>query len=450
MGADAAAAAVTDAAPDTFTDTEKVQRGAVARLFGSALAGQAILSAASFAVGLLLIRRTSDLQYGYYVLVLGAIILAVSLQNAFIAPAMIARMTPMGRVERGALTGGLYREQRRVALIFAGLGLAITLLFWLRALFDAATALLLMAGIAATAMALHREYFRMVLLAYRRAHEVFRGDVLYAALLVLGIMLATRSAMPAAAAALTLAFSALAASLLLSRGLRRKEAWDARGAPGILRQIAPIGAWSTAGAAIHWSFSQGYTVLAATTLDIGALAAIAATRMLAMPVTLLSTGIGSLMLPMTARWLHDRGVAPALRRLLWIALGISIVSAGYFGVLWLARNWVFEALLKKQFEQRDLLLVLWSAAFVLTAVHQQLLWLLIARARFRALTLLALVSAALALSCSYLGMLRLGGAGAPLGILVGEIVNTAGIVLLCIRERGRAGDTHATPASALS
>jgi hypothetical protein len=56
------------------------------RLFSSALASQALLSATSFAVGLLLVRHTSDHEYGSYALVLGAILLAASLQNAFIAP----------------------------------------------------------------------------------------------------------------------------------------------------------------------------------------------------------------------------------------------------------------------------------------------------------------------------------------------------------------------------
>ena len=31
-------------------------------------------------------------------------------------------------------------------------------------------------------------------------------------------------------------------------------------------------------------------------------------------------------------------------------------------------------------------------------------------------------------------MQHLGGAGAPLGILVGEAINTAGVIALCLRE----------------
>jgi O-antigen/teichoic acid export membrane protein len=422
-------------------------RGVFMRMFSSALASQAVLSAASFAVALLLIRRTPDLEFAHYVLVLGAIILAVSLQNSFIGPAMINRMTRLGRTECGELTGGLYREQRRVVVVSAGAVLAATLLLWAAQWLDGATAVLVLAAIAAMVAALRREYFRLVLLAYRRAQQVLRADIAFCVLLVSGVLLATFSPAPAATAVLASGFAALVASSLLSRTLRRSEAWDAGGAQGILREIAPLATWSTSGAAIHWTFSQGYTYLVAATLDVRAVAAIAATRLLAMPVNLLSSGIGSLMLPLTSRWLAESGAPLVLRRLVWLALGIAAAAIGYFTVLWLLRDWVFDVMLKKNFAQRDLLLMLWSAAFVLMVVHQQLLYLLIARERFRLLTPLALISAVVALVCSLWGMQRYGGAGAVLGIVLGELTNTIGVVILCLREIGLAPPLPAQPAT---
>ena len=60
-----------------------------ARLLGSAVVAQALLSAANLCVGLILIRRTDDQEYGYYVLVLNALMLITQIQTQFIAPAMI-------------------------------------------------------------------------------------------------------------------------------------------------------------------------------------------------------------------------------------------------------------------------------------------------------------------------------------------------------------------------
>jgi len=78
--------------------------------------------------------------------------------------------------------------------------------------------------------------------------------------------------------------------------------------------------------------------------------------------------------------------------------------------------------------------MLWSASFVVMAVNQQLVYVLVVRERFRALSVLTLACAVLALLVSYWGLGRYGSAGAPLGVLIGELVNTLGIALLCLRE----------------
>jgi O-antigen/teichoic acid export membrane protein len=409
-------------------------RSAFMRMFSSALASQAVLSATSFLVGLLLIRRSSDLQYGYYVLISGAILLAASLQNAFIGPSMVHRLTRLDREPRGDLTGGLYREQRFVIVRVAAAALAVTIGLRVGGYMDPTSGWLVIAAIVATVLALRREYFRMVLLAYRRSHQVLAGDLLYALLMIVGVMMATRSSAPAILAVLAIGLAALVASTQLAHSLTRLEAWNVNGVPGILREIAPLGTWSTAGAAIHWTFSQGYTWLIAGTLDVSAIAAIAATRLLAMPVNLLSSGIGSLMLPLASRWLHEQGAPLVLRRLVGFALTVSLISILYFAALWSVRDWVFDHLLKKSFAQRDLLLLLWSAVFVLMVIHQQLLYLLVVRARFRKLTALTAVSALLALASSWWAMRHFGGVGAPLGVLIGEFVNTVGVIVLCLRE----------------
>lgn len=417
------------------------------RLFSSALASQGVLSAASFAAGLLLIRHASDLQYGYFVLVSGALLLATSLQTAYIAPPMVNRMTRLDAEACGQLTGGLYRGQRRVVAILLLIALPLVLALWSAALLSGEQSLLLAMAMLAAAAALRREYFRMVLLAHRRAHPVLLGDLGYAALLLAGVLLASLGPRPALSATLAIAVAAGVASVQLQRSLCRSESWDPLGSPGILRAIAPLGAWSTAGAAIHWSFSQGYTWLVAGTLDVSAVAAIAAARLLVMPVNLLSTGIGSLLLPLSARWLHDLGAGRVLRRLVWLALAIAGVSLLYLAGLWLARDWVFETLLRKHFADRDRLLLLWSSCFLLMAVNQQLVYLPIVRERFRLLTALTLLCAVLGLSCSAWAIRGSGAVGAPLGILLGELVNTIGIVVLCLRELGQRRSMADRPAT---
>ena len=156
-----------------------------------------------------------------------------------------------------------------------------------------------------------------------------------------------------------------------------------------------------------------------------------------MPVNLLSTGMGSMMLPMAARWLHNHGPASVLRRLALFTAGLAVAAMAYFGLMWLLRDWIFTELLHKSFPDRDLLLGLWICVFLMIMFRDQMIWLLIARERFRPLAALTAVSAIVALSVSYVAMLRIGVSGALIGILVGESVQVAGIVIMSLREAGR-------------
>ncbi len=407
---------------------------AFARLLSSAVVSQALLSAASFAIGLTLIRNTTDVQYGYYVLASSAILLLVSLQNAFFNPPLAIRLTRLDRLGRGELVGGLYREQRRILPAVGGMSLVIALGLWYAQVLDAHTGPLVLATIAAALAILHREYFRMVLFAHRRPHDVLRTDIFYAVLIVTGVCVATFTSVPAVTTVLALGLAAVASGILLSRTLHRHEPWNLQGTQGILREIAPLAVWSTAGAAIHWSFSQGYIYLVAATLDVAAVAAIAATRLLLMPVNLLSTGIGSLMLPLASGWLHQHGAALLWRRLCLFALGLAATTLCYFAIVWWLRDWVFVVALKKQFVQRDELLMLWGAIFLVIVIRDQLAYLLAAQGRFRILTLLTLVSAVVSLTASYWGMRQFDMVGALLGILIGEVINLIGVVIFSFRK----------------
>jgi hypothetical protein len=55
---------------------------------------------------------------------------------------------------------------------------------------------------------------------------------------------------------------------------------------------------------------------------------------------------------------------------------------------------------------------------------------LLARTRYRALTGMTVTAAIASLTVSYCLVRRIGVAGAPLGVLTGEIVNLAGLIVL--------------------
>jgi len=410
---------------------------AFARLLGSAIVGQGLLSAASFAVGLILIRSSSVVQYGYYILAVNAILLLASLQNAIFKPPLALRLNVLDRVGRAELVGSLYLEQRWMLPRVGAALLSLAAGLWLARLLDAGTFGLVAASIVAGMAMLHREFFRMVLLAYRRPQDVLRADALHVVLLVAGVCAAILTPLPATMALLAMGLAALASGALLSTRLRRHEPWDPHARGGILRQIGSLAAWSTGGAAIQWTFSQGYIYLVAGTLNIAAVAAIGATRLLMMPMNLLSAGIGSLMLPAASAWLSRHAATLVLRRLSLFAVAMATTTLAYFSIVWSTRDWLFATVLRRQFAQRDELLLLWGAVFLATVVRDQLVHMLAAQGRFRILTSLTLVSAIASLGIGYAAMSLMGVAGALLGLLAGEVISVLGIVILSLRSAQR-------------
>jgi O-antigen/teichoic acid export membrane protein len=195
----------------------------------------------------------------------------------------------------------------------------------------------------------------------------------------------------------------------------------------VLREIAPQGSWAAFGSAAHWIFAQGYVYLAAMMFDVGAVAPLAATRLLVQPVALLSTGIGTLMLPTASKWTVDHEPRVVLRRLILFATLLAAMSGVYLIAVWYSRDWIFESLLRKHPERGDLLLAMWSFIGLVVIYRDQLLHFLVARAQFRASSTVTAMGAMIAVIVCLFAMRWLGVAGVLLGVMAGEIANLAGI-----------------------
>jgi len=410
------------------------------RMFSGAIAIQAMLSASAFIVGLLLVRRTSDAQYGYYVLIITTVGLVTSFQSSFIGPPMIIRMARAERPERANLIGGLDRDQTRILPYLALAPLIMGVVLQIQGSLDFPIAMTLVAGTAATITSLRRNFLRSVLFAFRRPNDVLGADTVYCALLIIGAYAATLTPLPAATAALTLAFACVLGSRFLSKKLWDHEPWNPDAPLGMLREIAPLGAWSAFGSAVHWVFSQGYNYLVAGTLGVTAVAALAATRLLVMPVNLLSTGVANLLFPMTTGWMHKFSPPKVFIRLTLASIGLAGLAACYLLIMWLARGWIFDDILKKHLPDSDWLLELWCVISLVMLIRDQLLHYLVARARFRLTSTVTLVSAIISISCSLVAMHFIGVAGALIGLLVGELCNVLGIIVFSIL------DTRTAPA----
>jgi O-antigen/teichoic acid export membrane protein len=406
--------------------------------FGFAVFDQVVLSLTNFLVGFVLIRYASDHDYALYVLVQSTLLLVVSVHNSYLT-GPVAVLTPkLPEGERWQTIGSVKRVQRRLLRAVAVPLVLLPLLGYMSGILDGLLASVMVAGIFAVWAGLRREYLRSVLMMYFRPHTLLSADAVYAVTLLAGVAAAIfigRDIVVGATCALVIAGWAGAAAA--HRSLAEGPGWQESGNVSLWPQIHSLGFWSLVGAAIWWVLGQSYSFFLATRLDLTAVADVNATRLLLMPAIALAIGVGSLLTPTAASWYAQIGIHRLVRRLLMFLVVVGLLEITYFFAIWVGRDWLVVSILHKHIHDLDRLLILWSAVALVGLCRDVLQSALVALGRYKSLAWQIGVSAAVAVVVMWYGLGRWGAPGVLVGMIVGELINLAGIILLlrrCMRE----------------
>jgi O-antigen/teichoic acid export membrane protein len=407
--------------------------------YGFAVFDQVVLSLTNFLVGFMLIRYASDHDYALYVLVQSTLLLVVSVHNSYLT-GPVAVLTPkMADEERWQTIGSVKRVQRRVLRTVAVPLVLLPLLGYMLGILDGLLASVMAAGIFAVWAGLRREYLRSVLMMYFRPHTLLSADAFYAVTLLVGVSAAIfigKDIVVGATCALVIAgwVGAAAAHRSLAEN---SSGWHESSTVTIWPQIHSLGFWSLVGAAIWWVLGQSYSYFLATRLDLTAVADVNATRLLLMPAIAFAIGVGSLLTPTAAKWYTQIGIHRLVRRLLMFLLAVGLLEITYFFVIWLGRDWLVIGILHKHIHDLDRLLILWSAVALVGLCRDVLQSALVALGRYKSLAWQVGVSAAVAVVVMWYGLGRWGAPGVLVGMIVGELINVTGIILLlrkCMRD----------------
>lgn len=399
------------------------------RLFGSAIVTQAVLSACNLIIGLVLIRFTTEQDYGRYVLAYTVLALAIAVPNSavFGPQAVLGGKWPLDA--RRQLFSRVATQLARlcwqvggVLMLGAVLVPGVVLQRWDDVWLAAALIL-------AAAAAIRREHLRAVLYLGRAPIDVLRSDSVYA---VVAVMAAAAAALLAGGQAapwvlLGLALAAWAGGWRARAVVGERFGWAPDEPVNRLAQLWPLGRWALLGSMINWSFVQGFYFVMVALLDVRAVAAVAATRLLLMPINLLATGVGQLLLPMAASWFPTLGGAAVLQRLSMIAAGLLGVTLTYVALLWVLQDWIMGTLLGREFDEQGALIAAWSACFALGVVRSTISRAAMVVERFKALSALEAITASVSLTAGALAMLQFGAVGGILGLIAGEVT---GMVLM--------------------
>jgi len=409
--------------------------GRFLHFFGASVLDQILLSGANFIAGFAMIRFTSDVAYGQFVLAQSAVLLLISAQAAWLSgpvTAIAPRKSPELRAKVvGALGASQTRFLRRLALVL----LVVPAVGFAFGLWSASVALAAAGTILAGWAALQREYRRSVLLIYARPQWMLRADCVYVLVMLLGIALALQGralAGPAAIAALVAA--GWAGATVAHRMLAADPGWVSGDAAPFWREIRSVGLWSAVGAVIYWLFAQSYNYVLATRLDLTAVTNVNAARLVLMPVFVFMYGVNNLLTSTASNWLAEFGLSRMLRRMAVLTLLISVIDLIYFAIAWALRDWLIGDLMHKTIGDQDRLLILWGCVALVFLPREVLQAALYALKRVKSMAWLIGLSALLSLTLMWFGIPRWGAAAVLIGQVAGECANLIGLAWLLWRH----------------
>jgi O-antigen/teichoic acid export membrane protein len=396
------------------------------RYFGTGVIDQVVLSGASFFLGFLMIRFTSDQDYGHFVLAQSAITLLLSAQGAWQSgPVTAIAPTKPPDVKR-LLIGSIRASQGRFLVRAVPVALGLIVAGYYAHLWDAMTALVAAATAMAGWTALQREYLRTSLLVYSRPHSMLRADIVYVVVVMLGVLAAAMINRNAGMWSVVVLVAANWAGARAAHAMLAADpGWESGDATAFWEEMKPLGLWAAVGAVTYWLFAQSYNYILASRLDLSAVASVNAARLVLMPLQVFALGINNLLMPIAANWLAEFKLKSMLQRLGMLMLAIVAVDFIYFGVAWVWRGWLVGGLLHKTIVDRDRLLLLWGAIALIFVIREVLQAALFALKQVKSMAWSVGLSAAAALPVMWFGITWWGASAVLIGQVVGECVNLA-------------------------
>jgi O-antigen/teichoic acid export membrane protein len=118
-------------------------------------------------------------------------------------------------------------------------------------------------------------------------------------------------------------------------------------------------------------------------------------------------------------------------------LVVGLLEITYFIAVWVGRDWLVARILHKHIRDLDPLLILWAGVALVGVCRDVLQCAIFAMGHYKSLAWQVGVSTAVAVVVMWYGLGRWGAPGVLIGMIVGELINLVGIILLlrrCMRE----------------
>lgn len=379
-----------------------------------------LMSAGNFLVSYLMINFSSAAQYGQYVLIFSGLMLAAGIQNAIICTPMTIRAAKMESNRREHFVSSIFSFQLLITFTVLLLAGIYDLVFAATAPAKAAIPLTFIALLSSTFLL--REFLRTRGYLYKETEKVLSGEIVHFTLSAVLLIAFTIVGLNIKVVIISLCVSNCIYITLAIIGSRIRAAVDLQSMTSAASEAwVRGGKWSLPGVLATWGQNNAYVYLSGLLLSVEATAALAAIRLLLMPINILASGLNSVYKPMWAQTIADEfgAVSNSTKKL---CLRLCVVIFAYTALLAVAWEYILIYLFSGNIQASLSLLFLWSVIFILQTIRSRESNMLQLLEEYRYLTLVGVPASIVCVVISSICIIKFGTSGALYGIIISELI----------------------------
>ncbi len=400
----------------------------VSKLFRSKVVGRAIIasidqaltSATSFGVTLLLLKFVPKIEFGYFSIVLTILTYITWIQNAIITTPLNVLLAAKTPAEEAKFSSSLFRGQIVFVTAFSILTVALSLLFYF--LFDSSLIPLVIAASAFSIIGiLSRSYFRQLAYAQELPSKALKQDVLFALIYSLFIAIAIYlSSLNIVVVILGMGLSNIIVFTLYnikeSIKVTKKDIKEA------YTETWKLGKWSLVGITVTHFQTYSYQYLIAIMLGSLAVADNSASRLLISPLLFMQAGWGSIVRPRGAKLREQNNINKFFKELILASFLIAVLISTYMIFIYSAGGFFQKFLFTDKYKDSMEYVFYWGGVFIFQYIRANASYGLQVIKKFKNIALINMFTMVITIITSYLLILQYQIKGALIASMIGELI----------------------------
>lgn len=315
---------------------------------GIAAIDQGLLSVINLGVQVLLINTVLKSEFGYYSVALSIIMYLMSFQNAVVNTPLTVSIASKSKEVKNKYISSVFSGQLIVLGLMAILGILLSIIFFLLGLSEGESLIIACISVGGFGI-LNREFLRGYFFAEEEPVKVLKLDIYYG-LIYFGLIGLTyfffNINVP-----LILLFMGLASgfdSLILNK--RFKFDFNKEHIKESYSENWTMGKWSLLSVTLTHLQSYSYLYVIGALLGSKAMADVSASRLLLMPLALITVGWGNVVRPYGAKLREKNQLKKFFKNLALAGLAFPVVVLLITVILYFSDDWLLKNVFTKDYE----------------------------------------------------------------------------------------------------